>query len=165
MFPRLVSPQGGWKALEPPWASAQATGGARRSEPRTSTEGEREREPVWCRVVGGGLTSHLSVGVALVPVLLSLRHDGVCRPPVGLRNGFGQGPSAAHHHKLLVRLHPDLQQQRSHGRKQGGVWSSVRTRVQKKVEFAGVDPTPFECRVSSLSIPWSSPSRPLVFPP
>lgn len=124
---------------------------------------EREREPVWCRVVGGGLTSHLSVGVALGPVLLSLRHDGVCRPPVGLRNGFGQGPSAAHHHKLLVRLHPDLQQQRSHERKQGGVWSSVRTRVQKKVEFAGVDPTPFECRVSS--IPWSSPSRPLVFPP
>ena len=120
--------------MEPPWASAQATGGARRSEPRTSTERERERErePVWCRVVGGGLTSHLSVGVALVPVLLSLRHDGVCRPPVGLRNGFGQGPSAAHHHKLLVRLHPDLQQQRSHGRKQGGVWSSVRTRVQKK---------------------------------
>ena len=78
------------------------------------------------------MTSHLSVGVALGPVLLSLRHDGVCRPPVGLRNGFGQGPSAAHHHKLLVRLHPDLQQQRSHGRKQGGVWSSVRTRVQKK---------------------------------
>ena len=78
------------------------------------------------------MTSHLSVGVALGPVLLSLRHDGVCRPPVGLRNGFGQGPSAAHHHKLLVRLHPDLQQQRSHERKQGGVWSSVRTRVQKK---------------------------------
>lgn len=85
-------------------------------------------------------------------------------PPLGSETALGKGPALPIIISFWFAFTPTCNNSvHTKGRKQGGVWSSVRTRVQKK---SGVRwSRSHAIRVSSLSIPWSSPSRPLVFPP
>ena len=84
-------------------------------------------------------------------------------PPLGSETALGKGPALPIIISFWFAFTPTCNNSvHTKGNKEVFGRASERE-FKKKVEFAGVDPTPFECRVSS--IPWSSPSRPLVFPP